>query len=278
MTVIPFRNRNAPALRAEAAFRQFCLPAQHQPRNYRKLSQRARFHLRNASFERCGDLQTYNFEPSARLKGTVLLVHGWGAEASFLAAFAGPLRRIGFQVVAFDLPAHGRSGGKYTNLAACTWAAHRVARLFGPLSGIIGHSLGGLISLWVAEGGPPLPSPVPIKKIALLACPNRFIDVTRNFGASLHLCRAAQLGFEKRISRIGQRPVESFSAADLLKRIESGVLVVHSTDDDEVSFTNAQAIAAATSRAKLAACQGLGHARLLYDGSVIRGVISFLLD
>ena len=205
MTAIPLRNRDAPAVRAEEAFRVFCSPEKHRPPNYRKLAHRARFHLRHASLCRHGEIQTYAFEPSRTGEGTVLLVHGWGAEASFLAAFAEPLRRRGFRVVALDLPAHGRSAGTHTNLAACARAAHRIAASFAPIAGMVGHSLGGLISLWVAEGGAPLAFPVRVEKLALLACPNRFLDVTRMFGAGLNLCESAQLGFERRLSRVGRR-------------------------------------------------------------------------
>ncbi len=181
---------HAPAFLAEDAFRQFCLPSKRRAPGFTKLAQRARFHLRHAVAERFGEIQIYSFEPSDRSKGTILLIHGWGAEASIMAAYAEPLRRTGFRVVAFDLPAHGRLEGKYTNLAACARAAHRVAEQAAPLHGVIAHSLEGLIALWLAEGGPPLPSKIPIGKIALLACPNRFVDVARNFGAGLRLCNA----------------------------------------------------------------------------------------
>jgi Alpha/beta hydrolase family len=274
MRAIPFRNRNAPAPRADEAFCHFCSPAKHRAPNHPKLAQRARFHLRNASLQRFGGLQT--FEPSCGGRGTILLVHGWGAEASFLAAFAEVLRRAGFRVFAFDFPAHGRSGGKYTNLAACARATHRIAELFAPVEGVVAHSIGGLAALWIAEGGPPLPSPVSIRKIALLACPNRFADVTRKFGAGLGLCRAGQHGFDMRLSRVGRRPVGSFSAANLLRHTGCEVLVVHGTGDDQVQFTDALAIVAASPRARLTACQSLGHAKLLYDPAVIRHVASFI--
>ena len=278
MTAIPLRNRNAPAVRAEEAFRLFCSPEKHRPPHYRKLAHRARFHLRHASVRPYGEIQTYAFEPSRESEGTVLLIHGWGAEASFLAAFAEPLRRLGFRVLALDLPAHGRSAGTRTNLAACARAAHRIAASFSPIAGMIGHSLGGLISLWVAEGGAPLGFPIPVGKLALLACPNRFLGVTRTFGAGLNLCDKAQLGFEYRLSRVGHRPVKGFSAVNLIKRIRSNVMAVHSVDDERISFADAEAIGATSPRVKLVACQGLGHAKLLYDPAVIRGVISFLVQ
>jgi pimeloyl-ACP methyl ester carboxylesterase len=223
--------QNAPSLQADAAFRLFCSPSQsrQRPRDYHKLAQRARFHLRNAQFARIrtpgGELQTYVLEPSQGCNGTILLIHGWGAEGAFLAAYAEPLRRRGFRVVTFDLPAHGQSEGSYTNLAACARAAHRVAGLWEPIKGIIAHSMGGLVSLWIAEGGPPLSSAIAVERIVLLACPNRLIDLTRAFGKGLDLCPTAQLGFERRITRVGHRPVSGFSAVNLLKRIESAVLV-----------------------------------------------------
>ena len=274
--VVPIRNRNAPAVRAEEAFRLFCYPAKQRPGDYNRLAKRARFHLRQAGHGHIGGVRTYVVAPSGAAKGTILLVHGWAAEASFMAAFAEPLRRAGYRVVLLDLPAHGRSEGKFTNLAACARATHRVARSFEPLRGIVGHSLGGLISLWIAEGGPPLPAPVPVKKIALLACPNRFLDVTREFGAGLDLCEKAQLGFEWRVSRVGRRSVDRFSAANLLEPISSEVLVVHSVDDERVGYMNAKAIVASGRSARLITCEGLGHARVLYDPNVIRSVTSFI--
>ena len=63
---------------------------------------------------------------------------------------------------------------------------------------------------------------------------------------------------------------------NLIKRIRSDVMAVHSVDDERISF--ADAIGAASPRVKFVACQGLGHAKLLYDPAVIRGVISFLVQ
>ena len=193
-----------------------------------------------------------------------------------MSAFAEPLRRMGYQIVVFDLPAHGRSEGTRTNLAACARAAHRVAEQWSPIKGIVSHSFGGLVALWIAEGGPPLPSAVPVEKLALLACPDRLIDVTREFGADRELEPKAQLGFETRIERIGHRPVSGFSATTLLKRIASPVMLAHSADDNDVVFSNAQTIAANHPRVRLSAYEGLGHAGLLFDTAVIRSAMTFI--
>ncbi len=276
---IPLRNQNAPAVRAEEAFRLFCRPAAQRPADYDRLAKRARFHLRHAVHRECAGLKTYILEPPGSAKGTILLIHGWTAEASFMAAIAEPLRRSGFRAILMDLPAHGRSPGGRASLADCARAAHRVAVADGPLHGLVGHSLGGMISLWLAEGGPPLPFPIQVAKIAILATPDRFIELTRDFGAGLKLCLHGQLGFERRLSRTGRRPVERFSSASMLSQIaKSEVLVVHSADDERIPFHAAESIAAVSPRAKLLKCDGLGHSKLLYDTAVIRSVMAFLAD
>src|SRR5919204_6145133 len=104
-----------PALAGDIAFRIFCTPqlSQYRSADHDVLTERARFHLRNAAWERVptpvGEVQAYVFQPDAERRGTVLLVHGWTSEASFMTAFIEPLRRSGLRVIAFDFPAHGLS-------------------------------------------------------------------------------------------------------------------------------------------------------------------------
>ncbi len=272
-----FSGRAAPSFLADEALCRFCRPAEQRPDHYQRLAHKARFHLRHAYNQRFDGLETYIFEPDAQSKGTVILVHGWGAEASFLAAIAEALRRAKIRAVLFDLPAHGRSEGISTNLAVCARATHRIASTFGPLEGFVGHSLGGLSALWAAEGGPPLYSRINVRKVALLACPNRFIDITRKFGAALKLGRTAQQGFERRLSRLARRPVEKFSAANLLKHFDGDVLLIHSTDDGEAQFSDAEIIAE-SGRATLIRCQGLGHSKLLYQPAIIRHIVDFFAE
>ena len=55
-----------------------------------------------------GELALYRWGEGPK----VLLLHGWGGQASQLGAFAEPLVGTGFGVVAIDAPAHGRSPGR----------------------------------------------------------------------------------------------------------------------------------------------------------------------
>jgi len=277
-------SRRAPAFAGDVAFRRFCTPllSAQRPANYEELADRARFHLRGARSERIAtpqaELQAYIFEPDAApSKGSVLLVHGWTAEAAFMTAFAEPLRRSGYRVVAFDFPAHGRSDGSYTNLAACARAMLGLADAAGPFCAFVAHSFGGLVALLVAEGGPPLYRAHRFDRLVLLACPNRLSDVTRNFGASLKLAPAAQRAYERHIERVGHRTVAGFSAVNLLRKIGQPALILHSRDDEDVPFAQAEQIAAAVPGVELMAFEGLGHRRLLYAPPVTRAVTRYLI-
>jgi pimeloyl-ACP methyl ester carboxylesterase len=276
-------SRTAPGLAGDTAFRRFCTPAlsAQRPANYRQLADRARFHLRGARWERIrtpqAELQTYIFEPDAPPKGTILLVHGWTAEAAFMTAFAEPLRRSGYRTVAFDFPAHGRSEDRYTNLAACARAMLSLAEAMGPIHAVIAHSFGGLVTLLVAEGGPPLYRAHRFEGLVLLACPNRLSDVTRDFGGGLKLGPAAQRAYERHIERVGHRTVADFSAVSLLKRTGQRALLLHSRDDEDVPFAQAEEIAAAVPGIELTAFEGLGHRRLLYAPPVTRAATRYVV-
>jgi pimeloyl-ACP methyl ester carboxylesterase len=275
-------DRLPPALAGDIAFRIFCTPelSQHRSDDHDLLTARARFHLRNAKWERvptpAGTVQAYTFEPDGTPRGTVVLVHGWTSEASFMTAFMEPLRRSGLRVVAFDFPAHGLSDGRRTNLADCARAMLAVCDHFGPIQAVVAHSFGGFVSLLVAEGGPPMSHAHPIERFVLISCPNRLADVTANFGRTLSLGPAAQRAYEHHLARVGHRPVETFSATELLDATHAPALVIHGRGDEEVPFANAEAIVGACPGARLMAFEGMGHRNVLFAPPVFRAVMNEL--
>jgi pimeloyl-ACP methyl ester carboxylesterase len=270
------------AAAGDAAFRIFCTPelSHHRTRDHHQLTERARFHLRHAAWERvptpAGEVQTYVFEPDGIARRTVVLVHGWTSEAAFMTAFIEPLRRSGLRVVAFDFPAHGHSPGRRTNLAECARAMLAVCDHYGPVHAAVAHSFGGFVSLLVAEGGPPMPHAHPIERFVLISCPNRLADVTRSFAGQLGLSETARRAYEHHLERVGHRSVASFTAVELLGAVGVPALVIHGREDAEVPFRNAEEIAHACPRARLLPFEGIGHRTILYAPPVFRAVMNEL--
>src|SRR5262249_19231106 len=96
------------ALSGTLAYRRFCTPAHsgYRTADHDLLIERSRFHLRDAHpvsvTTQEAHLQAYVFEPEgSEWAASVLMVHGWTGEASFMSAFAEQFRRRGFRVVLF---------------------------------------------------------------------------------------------------------------------------------------------------------------------------------
>ena len=272
-----------PGLAGDLAYQRFCLPKYSTRRSldHLALTERARFHLRNATWVRVptaeGEIQTYVFEPDGvPVRGGVLIAHGWTSEASFMAVFAEQLRRAGFRVVAFDQPGHGKSEQERASLIDCARAALEVADALGPFRYAVTHSLGGLALLLIGEGAPPIARSYPFERYVLVSSPNRFSSIVDEFSEELGLRPEAARVFDRHIERIAHRPITTFTAANLLGAIRRPALVIHSRDDKEVSFRNAEEIVAAWPDAELQAFDGLGHRNILFASPVIRAAISYL--
>ena len=133
--------------------------------DHEALVERARFHLRNAVAETVttteGDLQAYVFEPEGGApQASVLMVHGWTGEASFMTAFAEHFRKRGMRAVLFDLPAHGRSAGERTSSSPVPRRA-QVAEALGPIQHVVAHRWAGSRALVASGGRAPMPRAYP---------------------------------------------------------------------------------------------------------------------
>ena len=92
-------------------------------------------------------------KPSVPVSKTLILLHGISSCKEFFLPSAEKLSNEGFNVVLFDLRAHGQSGGEYCTFGYCE--KHDVSAVVDMLMardstqkiGLMGHSLGGAIAL-----------------------------------------------------------------------------------------------------------------------------------
>lgn len=266
------------------AYRLFCTPSLSSRRgpDHDTLVERARFHLRTAIQRRIdtsvGAIQTYELAPDAEPRASVLIVHGWAGEAAFMGAIAEYLRRRGFRAVMMDMPAHGLSSGTEANLIDCARAVLEVAESIGSIRFALGHSIGAMAALTAGEGRSPLPRAYPFDAYVLIAMPDRFAEVTRKFGAELGLKTAAQRAFEHRLEALAERRIVDFTGSALLAATARPTLLIHARDDQDVAFSAADSMCAATPHAELQAFDGLGHRAILYAPQVVRAAAAFIDD
>jgi pimeloyl-ACP methyl ester carboxylesterase len=208
----------------------------------------------------------------------VLLVHGWGSDASRLTALVGPLQRRGFTPVSFDAPGHGRSGGKTTMILEFREIIRQLQEDLGVFSGIVGYSFGSMCSFFAVREG------IRTDCLISLAGVSRFDHLVTGF-----------------VDQLGVRPVFE---AELRRRVETQlfptehdiwnrfsslwepdqldvdqILVVHDKADRRAGVEQAYELTGAYGpRVQLLITEGLSHRKVTTDPAVIDRIAGFIAE
>jgi pimeloyl-ACP methyl ester carboxylesterase len=198
----------------------------------------------------------------------ILLVHGWGGKAAQFFSFVGPLLDSGFEVIAFDAPAHGASCGSFASGPAFARAARTVAG--DAVHGIIAHSLGAAgSSIALAQG-------LRANRVVFLA-PAALIELLlQEFIRLRQIPETVAAELRQRFA--ARYSAEIVSVPLLARRFDAPVLIFHDPDDRDLPFSHSESVAAVWPGADLIAAAGAGHWRIMRDQSIIERTIRFLID
>ncbi len=200
----------------------------------------------------------------------VLLAHGWAGHGLQFGAMVEPLVEAGYEVVAFDQPAHGASSGDAVTLPEFARTVRYLAETLGPFHAVIGHSLGGAVTAFALSRG------LVAARAVLIAAPaNAELEIQR-FAHFLRIPEPVRAQMQKTIEADEGVRFGELRAAAVAPQIETPVLLVHDQQDREVSAECALEYAAGWRGAKLLTTRGLGHVRILRDAGVIGEVIRFI--
>ena len=201
---------------------------------------------------------------------TVLLLHGWEGRGSQFVDFIKPLTRAGFQVAILDLPAHGSSRRKSTNLPQMARAITEVAAGLQPLAGIVAHSLGATAATLALHEG------LQARNMISIASPFWASQVLNTYAGMLNLNETAgnylRLFVEKKI----KRPMDSIMGPSVVQRLETPALIVHDQEDPLIHVETANLLTETWPGAKCLITSGLGHHRILRDPMVVAQSLEFL--
>ncbi len=106
---------------------------------------------KNCSFVIGGEtVQGYRWNKGGKKRA--LIAHGFNSCVSGFGHYVQPLIEKGYEVLAFDAPAHGRSTGKQINAVLYKEMIIFINQKYGPIQSFMGHSFGGLaVSLALEE-------------------------------------------------------------------------------------------------------------------------------
>ncbi len=261
----------SPSLAIHFAARLFTTPFRKRPLSDMEkevLSKATRLYI---PYHNASKLVAYRWgKPSAPI---VLFVHGWTGTASSFVMFIEPLVSRGFQVIAYDGPAHGASPGKTANLIEWSDGVMAVIQELNQVHCIVGHSLGAAAILVASSVG------LNTNKIVMIAPFNDIISITDNFATHLSIPRKTISGmrdyiavkYQQQLARYGNDWNDIFHS-----EYKVPTLILHDKDDREIPWNNAKAIADQWPWATFITTQGLGHRRILINVEVVNQVTEFL--
>lgn len=202
---------------------------------------------------------------------TVLLVHGWNGRGTQLGGLAQAVVAAGYQAVAFDAPAHGRSPGKSTHIYEVTEAIEAVAAAFGPVHGVVAHSFGCAATAFA------LVRRLPVHRVVMVAPPATVEAMVDSFTRLLAVPPRAKAVMRELFEEgFGPDLWQRFATTRNMAKVDVAGLVIHDRDDEAVAVSDGKAVAEAWRGATFRRTAGLGHHRILRSAEVAQQVCAFL--
>jgi len=253
---------------AAEAFKLFCTP---QSRNRKKLPK---------IFEEAEKLQLdldgvivkgWRFNKEGDRKA--LILHGFESSVVNFDRYIRPLMKKGYEVLAFDAPAHGRSGGKQINAPLYRKMILAVNEKFGPVRSFMAHSFGGLaVSLALEQI-----SHTADYRLALIAPATETVTAIDTFFSFLKLDPAIRPEFERLIIQKGGVSSDWYSIKRAMKHIKAEVLWLHDEDDDITPLSDVLKVKEQNyPNIRFVFTKGLGHRRIYRDNKVTKSIVEFL--
>lgn len=202
----------------------------------------------------------------------ITILHGFESSITNFDNYINQLIGRGFEVVAADAPGHGISGGKQLTLPLYIKTIEAIDQQFGPITGFVSHSFGGLALAHFMENKPNNQD----KKLVFIAPATEVTTAIDNFFDLLNLKGSIRTSFEAHIKELGKQPIEYFSVKRTMANIQSRVLWIHDREDKVTPLKDIEPlIENKTDNIEFVITKGLGHSRIYRDETVMKKVISF---
>lgn len=250
------------------AFRIFCTPYFRMAYKDTQLETAERLSLRFGSTNTVG----YRWNKGGDKK--MLIVHGFRSAAVNFLHFVAPLVEKGYEIVSFDAPAHGLSGGKSLNAIEYKDFITLLHQQFGPFDAFLCHSFGGLaVSMNLAE----LPENSNIKTVLIAPAANSRQLIEFFFKEMRIKNELVHQHFYANIRRLSGKNIEWFSIARCVDTINGPVLWVHDKNDAVTPVQDALDIQQTQpTNFRFLFTSNLGHRRIYRDKDVVSAIINFL--
>lgn len=201
---------------------------------------------------------------------SIILVHGWNSNAGSMAGIAAELVKKDFHVILFDLPAHGRSMKKRTNIVECKKVFKSILKRFHsdqPIS-VISHSFGSAV---VSYGLSELETKV--EQLVYLTCPNTLEELFQELRKMLKLGPKIYSKVIEIAERFLGEKLEGISVIQKTKLVNyHNLTLIHDEFDKILPLSYSELAADNLKRSELIVFQKIGHYRMLWNKDVLEKI------
>ena len=254
----------SPKLAAEKAFTLFCTPRKGK---VLPIQEGYLLEARSQIIEIGGiQLQTYHW-PGKRQR--VLLLHGWESNTFRWRNLIKVLKEEGFDIVAFDAPAHGKSGGEILNVLLYAECVERVKKVYHPHC-VVGHSVGGMTAVYHQY----VYGPDGIGKVVTIGSPSEFPEIMDQYQRILKFNNRVMRALDSYFQKHFGFGIQDFSTSKFAAKLQVKGLLIHDELDTIAPISASERVQARWKGSKLIKTRGLGHS--MHQEEVNQQIADFL--
>lgn len=263
----------SPQKAAEKAFTLFCTPRRKSRKRLPPLFEKGEklsFRLEDHT------VRGHRWLPHQASSGTLkkaLILHGFESSSRNFEQYISALLKKGYEVLAFDAPAHGRSEGRRITLPLYVDMIRAVYDRYGPIQSFMGHSLGALALTLFLESTPHDSA----TRVVLIAPAVEATAAVDMFFQILELNNEVRTAFDAYGYSLYNLPFSWYSLRRAIREIKAQVLWVQDEDDTITPLKEALPVREeGHSHVRWIITRGLGHRKIYRDGEVQRQVVAWL--
>jgi pimeloyl-ACP methyl ester carboxylesterase len=203
----------------------------------------------------------------------LLVVHGFSGNSRSFAWYISAGISKGYDVYAFDAPAHGKSEGNRLNVSLYSGVIRDITNKYGPFDAYVAHSLGGLSLMLDLHNHSYQHHP----KIVLIAPATESTTAADKFFGMLQLKAEIRQVFDESIIEKTGLPITWYSISRIISEVKGDILWIHDKDDfttpidDVMPIFNQQ-----PKHVQFHFTKGLGHSGIYRDEKVKKIIKEFL--
>jgi pimeloyl-ACP methyl ester carboxylesterase len=203
----------------------------------------------------------------------VLIVHGFESASRVFGNYIAALLKKGYEVLAFDAPGHGMSGGKRLFISDYVQMLSAVEQNYGPFHSWMAHSLGGLalaLSLEDMSGDREC-------RLVLVAPVPGIAQAYGEWARELQLPAEMGREVEEYAKEISGHPLAWYSLRRVIGSLGMPIFYVQDEGDAVIPIHEAKLIQEdGHANIRFLLTTGLGHKKIYKDTGVMDQIVDFL--